>query len=47
MGRDGLDGVSAFHQLRRAARSSRRRVKAVAEEVLAEHPNDASYGSGS
>ena len=38
MGRDGIDGATAFNELRRAARSSRRRVNAVAEEVLAEHP---------
>ena len=37
MGRDGIDGASAFSELRRTARSSRRRVLAVAEEVLAEH----------
>jgi AmiR/NasT family two-component response regulator len=37
MGRDGIDGTSAFSELRRTARSSRRRVLAVAEEVLAEH----------
>jgi GAF domain-containing protein len=41
MGRDGLDNLSAFQELRRAARSSRRRVLAVAEEVLAAHPHDA------
>jgi GAF domain-containing protein len=38
MGRDGIDGVSAFNELRRVARSSRRRVNAVAEDVLAAHP---------
>ncbi|HET6174007.1 MAG TPA: GAF and ANTAR domain-containing protein [Gaiellales bacterium] len=37
MGRDGIDGPSAFNQLRRLARDSRRRVAAVAEELLAEH----------
>ena len=42
MGRDGIDGATAFNELRRAARSSRRRVNAVAEELLAEHPR----GSG-
>jgi GAF domain-containing protein len=41
MGRDGVDGVTAFNELRRAARSSRRRVKAVAEELLAQHPQAA------
>ena len=41
MGRDGVDGATAFNELRRAARSSRRRVHAVAEEVLAEHPQAA------
>jgi AmiR/NasT family two-component response regulator len=40
MGRDGIDGVTAFNELRRTARSSRRRVSAVAEEVLAAHPQD-------
>jgi GAF domain-containing protein len=37
MGRDGVDGATAFNQLRRDARSSRRRVSAVAEDVLAAH----------
>jgi GAF domain-containing protein len=37
MGRDGLDAAAAFHELRRTARSSRRRVSAVADEVLAAH----------
>jgi GAF domain-containing protein len=37
MGRDGIDGVAAFNELRRVARSSRRRVNAVAEELLAAH----------
>jgi GAF domain-containing protein len=41
MGRDGVDGPTAFNELRRAARSSRRRVAAVAEELLAEHPQAA------
>lgn len=41
MGRDGVDGATAFNELRRAARSSRRRVNAVAEELLAEHPQAA------
>lgn len=38
MGRDGIDGPTAFNELRRDARNSRRRVSAVAEEVLAAHP---------
>jgi GAF domain-containing protein len=38
MGRDGLDNMAAFTQLRANARSSRRRVLTVAEEVLAAHP---------
>jgi hypothetical protein len=38
MGRDGLDKRAAFDELRRNARSSRRRVLAVAEELLAAHP---------
>ncbi len=41
MGRDGIDGAAAFAELRRAARSSRRRVQAVAEELLAGHPQPA------
>lgn len=41
MGRDGVDGPEAFNQLRQVARSSRRRVSAVAEDVLAEHTQDA------
>ena len=41
MGRDGIDGATAFNELRRTARSSRRRVNAVAEELLAEHPEAA------
>jgi GAF domain-containing protein len=36
MGRDGLDSVHAFNQLRMLARSQRRRVVEVAEELLAE-----------
>jgi hypothetical protein len=44
MGRDGLDNVTAFQELRRSARSSRRRVLTVAEEVLAAHSLD---GDGS
>jgi GAF domain-containing protein len=36
MARKGLDPTGAFNQLRQAARSSRRRVKDVAAEVLAE-----------
>jgi GAF domain-containing protein len=38
MGRDGVDGATAFNELRRIARSSRRRVRTVAEELLGEHP---------
>jgi GAF domain-containing protein len=41
MGRDGIDGPTAFNELRRVARSSRRRVSTVAEELLAEHPQAA------
>ncbi len=41
MGRDGLDNVAAFQELRRAARSTRRRVLTVAEEVLAAHSLEA------
>jgi GAF domain-containing protein len=37
MGRDGVDGAAAFNELRRNARNSRRRVLAVAEELLAGH----------
>jgi GAF domain-containing protein len=37
MGRDGVDGEAAFNELRRRARSSRRREQAVAEEMLAAH----------
>jgi GAF domain-containing protein len=40
MERDGVDGPTAFNALRRIARSSRRRVRAVAEELLAGHPPD-------
>lgn len=40
MGRDGVDGASAFNELRRAARNSRRRVSEVAAEVLAAHPHE-------
>lgn len=36
MGRDGLDAVAAFNQLRDQARSSRRKVHDLAEEILAE-----------
>jgi GAF domain-containing protein len=46
MGRDGVDGATAFDDLRKAARNSRRRVHAVAEEVLAAHPHVAD-GDGS
>ncbi len=44
MGRDGLDNAAAFEELRRRARSSRRRVLTVAEEVLAAHPADEAGG---
>jgi GAF domain-containing protein len=37
MGRDELDNMTAFHALRQEARSSRRRVLTVAEELLAAH----------
>lgn len=40
MGRDRMDGPTAFDHLRRNARSSRRRVSAVAEELLAAHPQE-------
>jgi GAF domain-containing protein len=40
MGREGVDAPSAFNELRRLARSSRRRVSAVAEELLAAHPHE-------
>ena len=40
MGRDGLDAAAAFNELRRTARSSRRRVSAVADEVLAAHGDE-------
>jgi GAF domain-containing protein len=40
MGRDGVDGPTAFNELRREARNSRRRVSAVAEELLAAHAAD-------
>jgi GAF domain-containing protein len=46
MGRDGLDNLAAFQSLRANARSSRRRVLAVAEEVLAGHPQGAVDGDG-
>ena len=46
MGRDGLDNVAAFEELRRNARNSRRRVLAVAEEVLAAHPHAGLDGAG-
>jgi hypothetical protein len=43
MGRDGVDGPTAFNALRTMARSSRKRVRTVAEEVLAGHaPPEAS-----
>jgi AmiR/NasT family two-component response regulator len=34
MARDGLDQTAAFDRLRRAARSSRRRIGHVADELL-------------
>lgn len=37
MGRDGLDAVAAFNQLRDRARSNRRKVHDLAEEILAGH----------
>lgn len=37
MGRDGLDAVAAFNELRDRARSSRRKVHELAEELLAGH----------
>jgi GAF domain-containing protein len=47
MGRDGVDGAAAFGELRRLARSSRRRVHAVAEEMLAGHaPEGAGAAQG-
>jgi GAF domain-containing protein len=44
MGRDGVDGPTAFNELRRIARSSRRRVNAVAEDVLAAHADPGTGG---
>jgi GAF domain-containing protein len=44
MGRDGLDAATAFSRLRTAARSSRRRVHTVAEEMLGGHPEAAVEG---
>jgi hypothetical protein len=38
MEREGLDGIAAFDRLRQAARTSRRRVSEVAEEVVAGRP---------
>jgi GAF domain-containing protein len=46
MGRDGLDKVAAFEELRCNARNSRRRVLTVAEEVLGRHPQRALEGDG-
>jgi GAF domain-containing protein len=40
MGRDGIDGPAAFNELRKTARNSRRRVSAVAEDVLAGHADE-------
>jgi GAF domain-containing protein len=44
MGRDGLGNLEAFEVLRSNARSSRRRVLTVAEEMLASHPVEAIEG---
>jgi GAF domain-containing protein len=41
MGRQGIDGAAAFEQLRKAARDSRRRVREIAEQMLADHPSEA------
>jgi hypothetical protein len=38
MGRDGVDAVTAFNQLRAAARSNRRGVVDVARDLLDGHP---------
>jgi GAF domain-containing protein len=46
MGRDGLDHAAAFQLLRAQARDSRRRVLAVAEDVLAAHPVSGYSSSG-
>jgi GAF domain-containing protein len=46
MGRDNLDNATAFQALRADARNSRRRVLAVAEEVLAAHPRREPGGGG-
>jgi AmiR/NasT family two-component response regulator len=40
MGRDGVDSAAAFNELRRTARNERRRVSAVAEDVLAGHGDE-------
>jgi len=37
MGREQLDAVAAFNRLRRAARSQRRKVGDVAQELLDGH----------
>jgi GAF domain-containing protein len=47
MGRDGLGHAAAFQSLRAQARDSRRRVVAVAEDVLAAHPGAVSGGYSS
>jgi GAF domain-containing protein len=44
MGREGSDAATAFNGLRRTARNSRRRVLAVAEELLAGHPPEIAPG---
>jgi hypothetical protein len=38
MGREGIDGTAAFNRLRKEARGSRRRVREIAEQILADHP---------
>jgi AmiR/NasT family two-component response regulator len=40
MGRDGMDGPTAFNELHRTARNARRRVVTVAEELLAGHARE-------
>jgi GAF domain-containing protein len=40
MGRGGIDAAAAFNELRRTARSSRRRVSDVADDVLAGHGDE-------
>ncbi len=45
MGRDGVDAVEAFNRLRTVARSTRRRVAAVATELLAEAESSSVAGA--